>query len=167
MPDIKTYRSPKTIIKESTKGGKGLFATEKILRDEIVAIKSGHIVATEEAMNLDEEVVDFCLQLSDEFVLTAKSKKELNETAIFINHSCEPNIGMDGQIIFVAMREINPGEELCLDYAMVRTYDYRMKCQCNTDNCRGWITGDDWKLEELQHKYKDYFSSYIVNLMRQ
>jgi hypothetical protein len=38
---IKTYRSSKTIIKTSAKGAKGLFASENILSDEIIAIMAG------------------------------------------------------------------------------------------------------------------------------
>jgi len=47
---IKTYRSSKTIIKTSSKGGKGLFANENILRDEIIALRSGHIVDRKAAL---------------------------------------------------------------------------------------------------------------------
>lgn len=31
---------------------------------------------------------------------------------IFSNHSCDPNIGVRGQIVFVALRPIAAGEEL-------------------------------------------------------
>jgi len=37
---------------------------------------------------------------------------------MFLNHSCEPNVGILGQIIFVAMRNIDSGEELTIDYAL-------------------------------------------------
>ena len=31
---------------------------------------------------------------------------------IYTNRSCKPNIAIQGQIVFVAMRDIRPGEEL-------------------------------------------------------
>ena len=96
MNEIKTYCSPKTIVKESQKGGKGFFAKEKIVKGEIVAIKNGHIVNKQEAYRLDKELGDFSLQISDEFYLCPKTKEEIKDIAIFINHSCDPNIGMDG-----------------------------------------------------------------------
>lgn len=34
---------------------------------------------------------------------------------LYTNHSCEPNIAIQGQIVFVAMREIAAGEELTHD----------------------------------------------------
>lgn len=35
-----------------------------------------------------------------------------------LNHSCEPNCGMLGQTLIIAMRDIGPGEELCFDSAV-------------------------------------------------
>lgn len=36
-----------------------------------------------------------------------------------------------------------------------------MKCLCGVENCRGLVTGNDWKLKELQDQYKNYFSPYL------
>lgn len=158
---IKTYSSSKTIIKASAKGGKGLFASENILADEIIAIRTGHIVNSEEVFKLDKEFGDFSLQISDKFYLSPRTREEIEDMAIFINHSCDPNTGMEGQICFVAMRNILAGEELCLDYAMAITSDYKMNCNCGNSNCRKVVTGDDWKKEELQKRYGKYFSWFI------
>jgi uncharacterized protein len=72
MQKIETYRSPKTIIRRSSKGGKGLFAKENILQGEIIAIKNGHFVNSVEASILDKEIGDFSLQISDEFFICPK-----------------------------------------------------------------------------------------------
>jgi len=157
----RTYRSPKTVVRQSNKGGKGLFAKKVIFRGEIIAIKNGHFVDSHEATILDSELGDFSLQISDEFFICPKTKEEIEDTAIFINHSCDPNIGMDGQISYVAMRNIQAGEELCLDYAMAMTTDYKLNCSCGSSKCRKLITGEDWKLKELQIRYDIYFSWFI------
>jgi hypothetical protein len=34
-------------------------------------------------------------------------------------------------------------------------------CDCGASNCRGRITGDDWKMKELQERYAAYFSPYL------
>jgi len=161
LPLPKTYISPKTVVKNSNKGGKGFFAKENILNGEILAIKSGHIVTSDEAFKLDKELGDLSLQISDDFYICPKIKDEIEDIVIFINHSCNPNVGMDGQISFIAMRNIDAGEELCLDYAMAITNDYKLHCNCGNVNCREWITGDDWKKEELQKRYDRYFSWFI------
>lgn len=59
----------------------------------------------------------------------------------FVNHSCQPNSFVRivrGHIIFFALRDIEPGEEITLDY--VESYhpdDYR--CRCGAEGCRGTI----------------------------
>jgi hypothetical protein len=113
-------------------------------------------------MRLDKDVGDFSLQITDNHFLCPRSKDELENIAIYINHSCNPNVGMDGQITYVAMRDIKANEELCLDYSMALDTDYKLECQCGAKNCRGIITGKDWKITELQKKYKEYFASFIL-----
>ncbi len=57
------------------------------------------------------------------------------------NHSCDPNTGFDGLNV-VALREIEMGEELTLDYA--KFLDENMEpfeCSCNASSCRGLIMG--------------------------
>jgi len=44
---------------------------------------------------------------------------------LFINHSCEPNVGFAGNVVLVAMRDIEAGEELTTDYAMFDDYEGR------------------------------------------
>jgi SET domain-containing protein len=59
----------------------------------------------------------------------------------FVNHSCQPNSFIRiirEHVIFFALRDIEPGEEITLDY--VESYhpdDYR--CRCGAKGCRGTI----------------------------
>ena len=55
---------------------------------------------------------------------------------LFINHSCEPNVGFAGNTVLVATRDISPGEELTTDYALFDDYDGMMPCRCGTPSCR-------------------------------
>jgi uncharacterized protein len=95
------------------------------------------------------------------FFICPKTGGEIEDASIFINHSCDPNIGMDGQISYVAMRNIQAGEELGLDCAMAMITDYKLNCSCGSYKCRKLITGEDWKLKELQNRYDKYFSRFI------
>ncbi|MBI4174346.1 MAG: SET domain-containing protein-lysine N-methyltransferase [Candidatus Aenigmarchaeota archaeon] len=163
---IKSYRSPKTEVRNSKTEGRGLFAKEDIKKDEIVFIKSGHIVDLKEHENLEKKLGEYCLQISDNFFLCPKTKKEVKDTAIFINHSCNPNVGPNGQITFVAIRNIMSGEELCYDYAMTTAYKYKLRCNCGSKNCRKMITGNDWKLKALQGRYGNHFTYNILKKMK-
>lgn len=167
MHDIRCYRSPKTEIRPSPLGGVGFFATHNIIRNEVVAIKTGHIVTADNLPDIIETAGDYALQIHENYYLSPVLKDELEKMAIFINHSCNPNIGFDGQITYVAMRDISPGEELCHDYAMERTDSYSLDCFCRSQYCRHTITGNDWKIPELQQRYGNYFSSYILRKIEQ
>lgn len=41
----------------------------------------------------------------------------------FINHSCDPNVWMQDEVTSVARRDVRAGEELTMDYAMIREDD--------------------------------------------
>ena len=160
---MKTYRSPKIEVREDTLAGRGVVAITDIARDEIVAIKAGHIISGGEIEQVTAMAGDMALQIDDDFYLAPRSPDEVDHMSVFINHSCEPNVGFRGQVVYVAMRDIRAGEELCHDYSMERTDDYVLDCHCGSALCRGKVTGQDWKLPELQQRYGDYFSIYIRN----
>ena len=156
-----SYHSPKTEIKASLIHGKGLFAKEKINNGEIVAIKGGRILNSTEWKVLESELGSAEIQISDQFFIAPAHKEEREGSMLYTNHSCDPNIGMQGQIVFVAMRDISPGEELTHDWATTDDADYEIDCNCGSTHCRKKITGKDWMKKELQEKYKGYFSWYI------
>lgn len=59
----------------------------------------------------------------------------------YINHSCEPNAYMKilhGHILFMALRDIQPGEEITIDYERTLHSD-KKRCYCGAKNCRGTI----------------------------
>jgi hypothetical protein len=88
----------------------------------------------------------------------------MDEPADFINHSCDPNCGLQGQIILVAMTDIQPGEEVTFDYAMTDSSPFdEFDCSCASPRCRGKVTRDDWKLPDLWQRYEGYFSTYLGN----
>jgi hypothetical protein len=37
-----------------------------------------------------------------------------------------------------------------------------MQCRCGARNCRGVITGQDWRKKELQEKYRGFMSWYLM-----
>jgi uncharacterized protein len=134
-----------------------------IAADELVAIKGGHIVTTAALRPLPERLQNSEVQIAGGFHLAAVQDAEYEPVMLFINHSCEPNVGFAGNIVLVAMRDISPGEELTTDYALFDDYDGMMQCQCGTPSCRGAVGGRDWQRPDLQRKYGSYFSSYLLH----
>lgn len=164
---MKTWRSPKIEVRSDTLAGRGVVALEPIAKDEIVAIKAGNIITRDQLARATAEAGDMALQIEDEFYLAPQSPDEVEDMSVFINHSCDPNVGFRGQVVYVALRDIRAGEELCHDYAMERSDDYRLDCHCGSSLCRGRVSGEDWKLPDLQQRYRGYFSLYIENKIEQ
>jgi SET domain-containing protein len=159
---ISSYISPKVHKGQlSAIEGRGLIASVAIAADEIVAIKGGHIVDTPTLWSLPERLRNSEVQIANGFHLVAVDDAEYEPVMLFINHSCQPNVGFAGNIVLVAMRDIDPGEELTTDYALFDDYDGEMECRCGAASCRGVIGGRDWRRPELQRKYAGYFSWHI------
>jgi uncharacterized protein len=68
---------------------------------------------------------------------------------------------MQGQIVYVALRDIVPDEELTFDYAMNSDEPETMICRCGAPSCRGMITGDVGVGPISRAKYNGYFSWFI------
>ena len=161
-----SYLSAKTAVQESAIHGRGLFAIAPIGRGEIVAVKGGYIISRATLRELQPRLGPAEIQIGDDLFISPVTDEEREGSMIFSNHSCEPNIGLRGQITFVAMRDITAGEELTHDWAMTDNDDSSTPCRCGAANCRGTITGKDWQMRELQERYRGYFSSYLQQKMQ-
>ena len=158
-----SYLSRKTEVRESKIHGRGLFATADIAKDEVVAVKGGRIV---DRKTLREKITPRLgpveIQIDDDLFIAPVTEKERELSMLYSNHSCDANLGMRGEITFVAMRDIGAGEELTHDWATTDDDDYSIECKCGTPNCRKILTGKDWQLAQLQKRYAAYFSAYLA-----
>src|SRR6478752_9555497 len=158
-----SYRSPKTEVHESKIHGCGLFAITDIAKNEIVAVKGGHVV---ERKTLREKITPVLgpveIQVDEDLFIAPVTGEEREGSMLYSNHSCDPNLGMRGEITFVAMRHIRAGEELTHDWAMTDDDDYSLKCNCDAPDCRKILTGKDWQHPDLQRRYAGYFSAYLA-----
>jgi hypothetical protein len=41
-----------------------------------------------------------------------------------------------------------------------------MVCRCGHKECRGRLSGEDWKRKDLQEKYGDHFLPYILKKIK-
>lgn len=156
-----SYRSPKTQVRESPIQGRGLFAREAIPRGEVVAVKGGYILSKQTWTGLEPQLGSAEIQVAEELFIAPVRDDQRDGCMLYTNHSCEPNIGIQGQIVFVAMRAIAAGEELTHDWATTDDADYSMQCRCGKPSCRGTITGKDWMKRELQDKYRGWFCWFL------
>ena len=142
-------------IRPSSIQGRGLFAQAPIWAGETVIHLGGYVIDDEE---LARRQPHSSLAIGEDRNLVQSS----DDLARFGNHSCDPNIWMQDEVTVVARRDIVVGEELTTDYAMSTVSSWRMSCNCGASICRGEITGDDWKRADLQRRYGNHFSPFIV-----
>jgi uncharacterized protein len=156
-----SYLSPKVIVGGSAIDGRGLFAAADLDPGEIVCVKGGHIFTRATLNKIAPVLGPAEIQIADDLFIGPMHPEEREGCMVFSNHSCEPNIAVRGQIVFVALRPIMAGEELTHDWATTDDDDYALECHCGSAKCRGIVTGKDWQREDLQQKYRGIFSSYL------
>ena len=153
------YASPRLEGREcGDKGGRGVFAREPIARGDLLVVFAGSVLEGEHLAQLAPDQRRLVLQVDEDHYLLS----EVEGWADWVNHCCEPNAGLRGQVTLVAMRDIAAGEEICYDYAMSDGSPYDgFECRCERAGCRGRVSGDDWMLEQLWERYRGHFSPYL------
>jgi hypothetical protein len=65
-----------------------------------------------------------------------------------------PTCGGVGPYELAARRDIAAGDELTNDYATSTAEpDFVMPCSCGSGQCRGVVTGNDWRRQDLRDRY--------------
>lgn len=156
-----TWFSPKVEKRDSGIEGTGCFAREAIAVGETVVVKGGHVFDRATRDEVEKTLGPAEIQIADHLFIGPLAVEEREASMMHLNHSCDPNLHIEGQIVFVASRDIAPGEELAFDYATGDDDDWEMACACGAPDCRGTITGRDWRKPELQRKYAGRFAAYL------
>jgi len=155
--------NPKIEVRKSSLGGNGMFAKEKIEEGEIVVIWGG----TAQNVFIEEEIKHSKARKSSSIALEdgiyLAGNPDVEEDSDFLNHSCDSNLWMIDAIRLTARRNIGEGEELTVDYALFQTGAYvsEWECGCGAVDCRKRITGQDWKIPEVQKRYNGHFSPFL------
>lgn len=136
----------KYVLKGSNVSGYGIFARHRILKNEVIFIGetlSQRIVTksfVEENWNKKQksDFKHYAYPISkDVYILWDENPIHWAPQ----NHSCDANTAYEGLNV-IALRDIEPGEELTLDYALF--LDETMEpfaCQCGSKNCREMVFG--------------------------
>ena len=96
---VASYLSPKTSVKSSGIAGRGLYANVPLVRGEIVSVKGGHLIDRATLERNKAVVNDADMQIADNLFLAPLTADEFEGVMMFLNHSCEPNVGVQGQIV--------------------------------------------------------------------
>lgn len=154
-----SWLSPDVEVRPAGDKGIGLFATSRFTRGDIISGFGGHVLDLATFEQLPVEQQTHSLQISESLFMVCPAD---GEPADFFNHSCSPNLGILGNVLLVAMSDVEAGAELTFDYAMCDADSYdEFECRCLADNCRGKVTGNDWMIPDVQQRYRGYFSTYL------
>lgn len=119
--------------------GRGLFARRRFRPQQVIGVVRGQVIDDPDYSS------DYCIELNE--------GRGLEPAAPFryLNHSCEPNCELFfweaeepaplDRLWLQALRPIEPGDELTIDYAWPA--DTAIPCGCGAAGCRGWIVSPD------------------------
>jgi hypothetical protein len=143
--------------KDTDAYGRSIFAKRNFKKDEIVFVAFGAL--TDTATNYTIPI---------DWNLFIEPRIPEGNICQYICHSCEPNLGIRGRTLFVAMKDIAMGEEVTIDYAMIG-YEYGSElseeervCKCGTSSCRGRLGCYKELPQDIRAKYAGYISDYLL-----
>jgi uncharacterized protein len=159
-----TWFGPRLEIRKSPISGNGMFAREQIKKGEIVCIVGGMVMTDSEFAAFQATHSLYNSIQIDESLHLVEDPEITRSREGCMNHSCDSNTWMGDEVTLVARRDIESGEEVTVDYALFTTQSNWMldnRCHCRSPHCRRVITGDDWRREDVQERYRDHFSPFI------
>ncbi|NRQ40951.1 SET domain-containing protein-lysine N-methyltransferase, partial [Nonomuraea sp. NN258] len=159
--DPESLLTPKAEPRHSPIHGTGLFAVERIHRDEVVMRLGGQVIDDETLASLTPPYSSLTVAEGVHLLLDPAHPVRYG------NHSCDPDLWHHDATTVIARRDIAPGEELTLDYAThsgVETWS--MTCGCATPLCRRVVTGADWRLPHLQTAYGTHWAPPLLDRIR-
>ncbi|MGE3076077.1 MAG: SET domain-containing protein [Dehalococcoidia bacterium] len=163
IPPARSWVDPRVRPGHFAIEGEGEFALEPIRGGERIKVLGGALVnqATMRRVSTSGRRFSALRVDADLHLLMA-----WDDPAARGNHSCNPNAWLDSEFVVVARRDIAEGEEITTDYAtMTVDDDWRLNCRCGSHLCRRVVTGGDWRLPELQERYRGHFVPWIEQLM--
>lgn len=155
-PWVRQFRSP---IHNS-----GLFAAKSIPEGTRIIEYVGEKITKKESFRRAVERLERSLLTGEAsvFIFELTSKHDIDGSvtwnqARLINHSCRPNCEtrvIRGHIWIIALRDIDPGEELSYDYGYDIEHWEEHPCRCGHPKCVGYIVRRDQhkKLKQLLKK---------------
>ena len=131
------------IIRSSDIHAAGCYTTIDIRKGTFVVEYTGPRISPEKADEIYEG-------RPTTYLFGLRNGKEIIDghgTAMFINHSCDPNCEtdeIDGRVWVIALRNIRAGEELTYDYMLYDgSEDDPEPCHCGSKNCRGTMYSEE------------------------
>ena len=117
--------------------GLGVFAVKPFKRREHIVAYRGPLLNEEETMRREARDSRYLFTLTKKWTVDGSPRWNLGR---YVNHSCRPNaepVTRNGGIVIVALRKIEPEEEITYDYGKdYREYFFKGRRRCLCGPCR-------------------------------
>lgn len=149
------------VVDDSAIEGRGLFFSSDLPAGTAVIGLGGRLASTSTlealiaAANADPDApfVDTITIRDDQHLVLPP-----NTLAHFGNHSCDPTLWHVGPYSLSTRRAVIAGEEATIDYGTTSgAPGFAMACRCGSGRCRGVVTSNDWRIEDLQARYAGHW----------
>jgi len=146
----------KIYIGHSEIAGRGIFANTEFVRNETLFTVQGEI--RHDSYGPNYSVGSRWFGIDDRIWLALPTKSYAN----YLNHSCNPTCGVKDQVVIVAMRRIQKGEEITLDYSTTEADPFwKMRCRCGKQDCRKIIRSIQFLPEEIYRNYEPLVPEFV------
>jgi uncharacterized protein len=143
-------------IKKSKIHGEGVFAKKNIKKGEVVFIVKGKIIKWDV---LDQKT---SLYGPDWIGIDKNHWIDPKGAGKYLNHSCKPNCGIKGKVCITAIKNINIGEEITIDYSISEIDNlWYMDCTCNSTNCRKKVRSIQFLPKKTYARYHPFIPTYF------
>jgi len=133
------YQKFDVAVKRSHIDGYGAFAAEAIPAHRKIGEIRGEAISVAEARRRAEGRQRIMIvEISARRAIDASASQDPMR---FTNHSCQPNARLtirDGRIEFYALRAIDTGEEITVNYGPTH-HEGTLACRCGAPGCGGWL----------------------------
>jgi uncharacterized protein len=123
------------LIRSSAIHAAGCYTTSRIRKGTLVVEYTGPRIPKDEAdVKYENSPTTYLFGIGD-----GSTVIDGHGTAMFINHSCEPNCEteeIEGKVWIIAIRNIRAGEELTYDYNLYDGDEDEALCNCGAKSCR-------------------------------
>ena len=154
-------------VRESEIHGTGVFAKTKVPKDKKVIEYIGEKITKKESARRSIALIEKNRGSETDgavYIFEVNKRHDIDgnipeNTARFINHSCDPNCEPDvikNRVWLISTRKIKKGEELSYNYGFDLDDYEEHQCSCGAKECVGYITAkDNWpKLKKRLAKKK-------------
>ncbi len=125
------------------------------------------LVNEQQDPDIKNYLLRYSLQYNDKNVFVPRNylTRDTMDLSSLLNHSCDANCTSTYTDHVIALRDIEPGTVLTVDYGIGITEDMKFtvfdRCRCGTPSCAGADVFDRYKQVEWQEKHYDYCFPYV------